>query len=130
MPASCPGGLKSPGRGRQRIPQTGGSIASIAILWPYSRFPLQLPDPARHLRPSPAGGDGRELCAVVASQRLARGHRHRLRPAGALDGGGTARSEEHTSELQSLMRISYAVFCLKKKKKRQNHPSIKYNNTL
>src|SRR3546814_2020456 len=29
-----------------------------------------------------------------------------------------ARSEEHTSELQSLMRISYAVFCLKKKKKR------------
>src|SRR3546814_1468471 len=30
-----------------------------------------------------------------------------------------ARSEEHTSELQSLMRISYAVFCLKKKKRRQ-----------
>src|SRR3546814_1371275 len=30
---------------------------------------------------------------------------------------GTRRSEEHTSELQSLMRISYAVFCLKKKKK-------------
>src|SRR3546814_4446951 len=30
---------------------------------------------------------------------------------------GTNRSEEHTSELQSLMRISYAVFCLKKKKK-------------
>src|SRR3546814_5716055 len=34
------------------------------------------------------------------------------------------RSEEHTFELQSLMRISYAVFCLKKKKK-HNH---KYNN--
>src|SRR3546814_10357381 len=31
--------------------------------------------------------------------------------------GRAARSEEHTSELQSLMRISYAVFCLKKKKK-------------
>src|SRR3546814_3154901 len=31
--------------------------------------------------------------------------------------GISARSEEHTSELQSLMRISYAVFCLKKKKK-------------
>src|SRR3546814_9404915 len=30
---------------------------------------------------------------------------------------GRSRSEEHTSELQSLMRISYAVFCLKKKKK-------------
>src|SRR3546814_2989666 len=31
-------------------------------------------------------------------------------------GNGKARSEEHTSELQSLMRISYAVFCLKKKR--------------
>src|SRR3546814_4690948 len=31
------------------------------------------------------------------------------------------RSEEHTSELQSLMRISYAVFCLKKKKKNPSH---------
>src|SRR3546814_5223022 len=31
------------------------------------------------------------------------------------------RSEEHTSELQSLMRISYAVFCLKKKKKTNKH---------
>src|SRR3546814_5378681 len=36
------------------------------------------------------------------------------------DGIADARSEEHTSELQSLMRISYAVFCLKKKKMRQN----------
>src|SRR3546814_5716360 len=32
-----------------------------------------------------------------------------------------ARSEEHTSELQSLMRISYAVFCLKKKNQSRNH---------
>src|SRR3546814_7240394 len=34
---------------------------------------------------------------------------------------GFFRSEEHTSELQSLMRISYAVFCLKKKNKRENN---------
>src|SRR3546814_5037263 len=33
----------------------------------------------------------------------------------------TRRSEEHTSELQSLMRISYAVFCLKKKKNKRNN---------
>src|SRR3546814_10877205 len=38
------------------------------------------------------------------------------KPVGTLD-AGTFRSEEHTSELQSLMRISYAVFCLKKKNK-------------
>src|SRR3546814_10545385 len=36
-------------------------------------------------------------------------------------GHGTVRSEEHTSELQSLMRISYAVFCLKKKKITQQY---------
>src|SRR3546814_2905374 len=36
------------------------------------------------------------------------------------------RSEEHTSELQSLMRISYAVFCLKKKNK--NRKTTKYHN--
>src|SRR3546814_9771266 len=37
----------------------------------------------------------------------------------------SVRSEEHTSELQSLMRISYAVFCLKKKKNRQHHKQQK-----
>src|SRR3546814_6839179 len=44
-------------------------------------------------------------------------------PAGA-DAGGRGRSEEHTSELQSLMRISYAVFCLKK-----NNNNTKYTHT-
>src|SRR3546814_7479648 len=41
------------------------------------------------------------------------------------------RSEEHTSELQSLMRISYAVFCLKKKNNIQyiNKRTIRYNRT-
>src|SRR3546814_7059632 len=36
----------------------------------------------------------------------------------------TRRSEEHTSELQSLMRISYAVFCLKKKTKKKQQTNI------
>src|SRR3546814_6391347 len=40
--------------------------------------------------------------------------------------GHFKRSEEHTSELQSLMRISYAVFCLKKKK---NQPNKEHNKT-
>src|SRR3546814_2851695 len=39
------------------------------------------------------------------------------------------RSEEHTSELQSLMRISYAVFCLKKKKKTQSIIELRMTNT-
>src|SRR3546814_6246962 len=46
----------------------------------------------------------------------------------ALDAEAEERSEEHTSELQSLMRISYAVFCLKKnthsEPKKPNNPSL------
>src|SRR3546814_1245185 len=53
-----------------------------------------------------------------------------LRDAAEVDRLVTARSEEHTSELQSLMRISYAVFCLKKKKTKPNCGRRKtYNNT-
>src|SRR3546814_7035523 len=40
--------------------------------------------------------------------------------AGSFPFMANGRSEEHTSELQSLMRISYAVFCLKKKHKKRN----------
>src|SRR3546814_5613178 len=56
-------------------------------------------------------------------QRPCRGTKAHAAPRPIADPGRAAfppcRSEEHTSELQSLMRISYAVFCLKKKKK--NH---------
>src|SRR3546814_1978426 len=45
-----------------------------------------------------------------------------LSPFSSFPAGWTWRSEEHTSELQSLMRISYAVFCLKKKKKEFEEP--------
>src|SRR3546814_10588461 len=40
------------------------------------------------------------------------------------------RSEEHTSELQSLMRISYAVFCLKKKTKYSNERKLNYQQAI
>src|SRR3546814_10231611 len=46
-------------------------------------------------------------------------------------GAAASRSEEHTSELQSLMRISYAVFCLKKKKKTEkskNYETINHTD--
>src|SRR3546814_8647954 len=56
--------------------------------------------------------------AWQASVRLQVGHAHLPQ----------ARSEEHTSELQSLMRISYAVFCLKKKKKPSQHHTYTYTN--
>src|SRR3546814_3668366 len=56
---------------------------------------------------------------LVAGQSApgADGSRGAGRVAARAGGAPSVRSEEHTSELQSLMRISYAVFCLKKKKK-------------
>src|SRR3546814_10369098 len=51
----------------------------------------------------------------LAVEALAEQHLARAKGIGRVD-DGNVRSEEHTSELQSLMRISYAVFCLKKKK--------------
>src|SRR3546814_7323715 len=54
------------------------------------------------------------------SRALSSAPRRPRRPR-CMGGQLTARSEEHTSELQSLMRISYAVFCLKKKKHKNQH---------
>src|SRR3546814_12024601 len=77
-------------------------------LFPYTtlfRSPLAL-RPAQPV-PGQRGGGAAPLGHGLSAARP-------LRPRRARRGGG--RSEEHTSELQSLMRISYAVFCLKKKK--------------
>src|SRR3546814_7035200 len=89
----------------QRKPRFGRD-RSIAALRPAipSAATVSCPGVCRALRCSDAALDRRRLPA----------RRHR-------EGGD--RSEEHTSELQSLMRISYAVFCLKKKK------HIKHNQT-
>src|SRR3546814_7174629 len=53
-----------------------------------------------------------------------------LRSGGRLLEIGCGRSEEHTSELQSLMRISYAVFCLKKKTRKQKFNSKHLEKTI
>src|SRR3546814_5712101 len=73
--------------------------------------------PSRRLRPS-ASGTIRHLQLLrggeaVSNQALKCVEPHSASFAGISE---SSRSEEHTSELQSLMRISYAVFCLKKKK--------------
>src|SRR3546814_9419759 len=57
------------------------------------------------------------LALANAMTAMATSRCHAWHSVGAL---GVIRSEEHTSELQSLMRISYAVFCLKKKKTNSN----------
>src|SRR3546814_6355283 len=75
--------------------------------------------PLEARRPPPQGAAGRLLPGALhpavtqVSKRSWPGDDRHPEPA---EGQRHARSEEHTSELQSLMRISYAVFCLKKKK--------------
>src|SRR3546814_1634748 len=54
------------------------------------------------------------------------GHRHAA--CARVEARGIRRSEEHTSELQSLMRISYAVFCLKQKRKTNARVTGKTHN--
>src|SRR3546814_3671866 len=86
-------------RSEQR-PTRRQALASPAVAWTMARPPT----PRRSL-------------AVAAEQVAVGAHRVGLIPA---------RSEEHTSELQSLMRISYAVFCLKKK----NRTSLPSHNVI
>src|SRR3546814_2322358 len=79
-------------------------------LFPYTTL-FRSPPPRRCNRERPAiAYSGR------SPDRWATFRRGHARPAGSRRRLPVRRSEEHTSELQSLMRISYAVFCLKKKK--------------
>src|SRR3546814_2645310 len=75
-----------------RVGERAGAASEIAL----PRFPKQ---------PSKRGAQGAAWPATWRSMKLSSG------PATVI-----RKSEEHTSALQSLMRISYAVFCLKKKK--------------
>src|SRR3546814_10774720 len=71
----------------------------------------------RNRPPLPASPSAHALPARQLARSIGRQHvvLVELRGGGAGVVGQDSRSEEHTSELQSLMRISYAVFCLKKK---------------
>src|SRR3546814_5662984 len=85
-----------------------------------ARFPLRSDrDGGLYARPLRRAGALFRLCRCAVFDAGAMG----FRPDA--DGGTERRSEEHTSELQSLMRISYAVFCLKKKKHRTSIRELK-----
>src|SRR3546814_5470912 len=90
---------------------------------PGQRLPLPAPvrPAAAQLRPRDVAAAGQRDAAAAAGHRQRGRPRHRAcgRTAGPARRDLQQRSEEHTSELQSLMRISYAVFCLKKKKKKK-----------
>src|SRR3546814_6179898 len=107
--------LRPRGRPRPRCHARPG-LSRLALLLRLPGLP-EAGGPGAAPAPAQGGGDRRRAVRRVPA------------PPGAVDLGDRAassasqvlRSEEHTSELQSLMRISYAVFCLKKKNK-----TIKY----
>src|SRR3546814_4536986 len=99
-------------RSRDRAPRTAGAAGAGDFHRPGRPRFLRIPR-ARRRHGGTGFGDDRR-----ARRRAGRNPR---RPgAGRPHRGRRHRSEEHTSELQSLMRISYAVFCLKKKNTKNN----------
>src|SRR3546814_9977040 len=84
------------------------------------------------LHRAPSHQHPRTACSLPHSWRFCgrccAGGSHRLRNVPW--NSASLRSEEHTSELQSLMRISYAVFCLKKKTHIHNTPAEELSTTL
>src|SRR3546814_8948828 len=98
-------------------------------LFPYTTL-FRSPRPIRR-NASPPSRHGRAKSAAPAAGRKyppERRPHHQAQPSGnpSPDCRSPRRSEEHTSELQSLMRISYAVFCLKKKNTNSNTTIYKH----
>src|SRR3546814_9643597 len=103
-----------------RISDWSSDVCSSDLIYPWRRLHPNLP-----ARSQPIGRLVQDRYSECGRPDPARRRAHELlhhRPDTGQsavrrgDPGSDHRSEEHTSELQSLMRISYAVFCLKKKK--------------
>src|SRR3546814_1230497 len=98
----------------------------------YGATSTEAPPSTRREKAAPSGAAFLLRTSAIASLRSRSGvlheppghpddHRQSIRAAATFALPEAARSEEHTSELPSLMRNSYAVFCLKKKKIITNH---------
>src|SRR3546814_9239627 len=104
------------------------TLSPYTTLFRSPRPPRAAARGSEHVRPDPhrARGPGirganHATQAQCRPEHFAPVGRHPIR-----GNAKTTRSEEHTSELQSLMRISYAVFCLKKKKKNTDPKHNRY----
>src|SRR3546814_1272637 len=88
--------------------------AGDELIGQFQNVEKQLVDAGNKLVRSQGGAKGPEATGLAVQKALDAKRKEMQEATGALY--KQVRSEEHTSELQSLMRISYAVFCLKKKK--------------
>src|SRR3546814_10785365 len=96
-------------------------IAVIFEVWPAEGRAQEYLDIAAELRPELEKIDG--FVSIERFESIYEPGKYLSLSVFRDEAAVRARSEEHTSELQSLMRISYAVFCLKKKKKNSNTQS-------
>src|SRR3546814_7606683 len=112
-----------------------GPVVAAAVILDRKRFPRgiddskALPAPVREAicaRLYKTARIGVGIASVEEIDRLNIYWARMLAMTRAVEALGMDRSEEHTSELQSLMRISYAVFCLKKNKKKKEHTTHQY----
>src|SRR3546814_5339652 len=97
-----------------------------STLFPYTTLFLSLRR-QRAFQPDHVAARRRQADSGLPARAAARGDPRAV--LGARGGDRRKRSEEHTSELQSLMRISYAVFCLKKKKNKTAQHITNTQNT-
>src|SRR3546814_2673102 len=109
------------------IPATGGrgSRGSLVLAQRLGLYGHRKHERGGDFRPAPSRVRFRDWSRSGLRGLGGRWHQSRrepLAPTSHIDWSGP-RSEEHTSELQSLMRISYAVFCLKKKTTHQTNRS-------
>src|SRR3546814_19970143 len=98
---------------------SGTSSSSAACCWPFSSAQVKNSRAAALRRASAGCSYIRMKLVAVIGHACSPGALVMTRLKSCKLPQSAVRSEEHTSELQSLMRISYAVFCLKKKKKKQ-----------
>src|SRR3546814_1653338 len=126
-----------------RLFHPGGRAAAASRISGSPKMRTQVGSPTaidteQSRRPSPAGSQAYAMVRGMIPRHLSNNRQTNDIIAQFVSGQPThsragSRSEEHTSELQSLMRISYAVFCLKKKNYQthtQNHNSNHYTATL
>src|SRR3546814_3351867 len=112
-----------------RIASCGATSLGLLPLQPAAGERLQQAVECRRRRPQPAAAARHAVGTAVEQVEAAERQHGEGQPLADERRDPFDRSEEHTSELQSLMRISYAVFCLKKKKQRRLHNSTQLNTS-
>src|SRR3546814_240271 len=115
----------------KKVPAANASYDESGLLfYQHADVSVAVATPAGLITPIVKAAEGKGLATIANEMKdlAGRARDGKLKPEEYQ--GGTfsvsnlgMRSEEHTSELQSLMRISYAVFCLKKKKTNEKHHS-------